>query len=196
VIAQALHAAEVRNLEHFGYGIKGFALSMIEAAIELSGGQIQGQEIQAIVDFAREMLDAPIQLLEHAQETVASLSLSHQLMLITKGDLLDQETKIARSHLADYFAHVEIVSQKTSAVYEAILARHHIDPHRFLMVGNSLKSDILPIVAIGGQAVYIPHPLTWAHETVVDTADGKQKRYSELEHIGFLPDLVSRLSSD
>jgi putative hydrolase of the HAD superfamily len=111
------------------------------------------------------MLDAPIQLLEHAQETVASLSLSHQLMLITKGDLFDQETKIARSNLGSYFAHVEIVSQKTSAVYEAILARHDIDPHRFLMVGNSLKSDILPI-AIGGKLLY--YTTAWAHGRGVD----------------------------
>jgi putative hydrolase of the HAD superfamily len=195
-IEEALHAAEVRNLQRFGYGIKGFALSMIETAIELSEGRIQGGDIQAIIDFAKEMIDAPVRLFEHAQETVAGLSASHDLMLITKGDLLDQETKIARSGLGGYFTYVEIVSQKTSAVYETLLAKHSIDPERFLMVGNSLKSDILPVVAIGGQAVYIPYDLTWVHEIVGDHDGDEQRRYFELEHIGLLPDLVRRVGDD
>jgi putative hydrolase of the HAD superfamily len=196
VIKEALHATEVRNLQRFGYGIKGFALSMIETAVELSEGRIQGGDIQAIIDFAKEMLDAPVQLFVHVEETIAGLSASHDLMLITKGDLLDQETKIARSGLGGYFTYVEIVSQKTGAVYETLLAKHSIDPERFLMVGNSLKSDILPVVAIGGQAVYIPCDLTWVHEVVGDHDGDEQRRYFELEHIGLLPDLVRRAGGD
>ena len=195
VVEEALHKAEMRNLQRYGYGIKGFALSMIETAVELSEGRVQGQEIQAIIDFAKEMLEAPVRLFEHAEETVASLSASHELMLITKGDLFDQETKIARSGLADYFTHTEIVSEKTSATYKTILAKHNIAPQRFFMVGNSLRSDILPVVAIGGQAVYIPYELTWVHETAVDHDRG-QGHYFELEHIGLVPGLVRQLSSD
>jgi len=195
-VAQAFQRIEIANLPHFGYGIKGFVLSMVEAAVEISHGQVEGREIQTIIGFAREMLDSPVQLFDGAQETVARLVAAHRLMLITKGDLLDQETKIARSGLADYFAIVEIVSHKSADVYEAILERWAIAPPRFLMVGNSLKSDILPVVAIGGQAVYIPYSLTWGHEAVADPGGGEQKGYFELAHISLLPDLVGRLSGD
>jgi len=193
-IEQALYEREMRNLQYFGYGIKGFALSMIETAIELTQGRISGAEIQEIINFARDMLKAPVQLLEHAEEVIARLSQTYDLMIITKGDLFDQETKISRSGLADYFTHFEIVSDKTRDTYEALVARYDIDLGRFLMVGNSLRSDILPIVAIGGQAVYIPFHITWAHETVTNQ-DEEQLGYFELEHIGLLPALVDRLSN-
>jgi putative hydrolase of the HAD superfamily len=186
-----LYAIEIRNLETFGYGIKGFTLSMIEAAIELTHGQVVGQDIQQIIDFAREMLRAPLQLLDHVAELIPRLARMHTLMLITKGDLFDQESKIAQSGLADYFAHVEIVSDKRQDIYQALLRKHHIAPERFLMVGNSLRSDILPVVALGGAAVYIPYHLTWAHETIDDTG---AQQYFELEHIGLLPALLGRLS--
>jgi putative hydrolase of the HAD superfamily len=195
VVDQELHNAEMRNLQYYGYGIKGFALSMIETAIALSEGQVRSGEIQAIVGFVKEMLEAPVRLFEDAEETVAGLSASHELMMITKGDLFDQETKIARSGLASYFRYVEIVSEKNHSTYESILAKHDIDPRRFLMVGNSLKSDVLPVVAIGGQAVYIPYQFTWAHETMVDH-DEEQGTYFELEHIGLLPALVRQLGGD
>jgi putative hydrolase of the HAD superfamily len=186
-----LYEIEIRNLETFGYGIKGFALSMIEAAIELTHGQVVGQDIQQIIDFARGMLRAPVQLLDHVAELIPRLAETYTLMLITKGDLFDQESKIAQSGLADYFAHVEIVSDKRQDIYQTLLRKHKIAPERFLMVGNSLRSDILPVVALGGAAVYIPYHLTWAHETVGD-ADAQQ--YFELEHIGLLPALIERLS--
>jgi putative hydrolase of the HAD superfamily len=193
-IDRVLYETEMRNLRHYGYGIKSFTLSMIETAIELSGGRVRGREIREIIDLAREMLEAPVQLLEGVQEVVHTLSASHPLMIITKGDLFDQESKIARSGLADYFSHVEIVSHKTEDTYKALLAKHNIHPERFLMVGNSLKSDILPIVAIGSQAVYIPYHITWAHELVVNP--GKNRTgYFELEHIGQLPVLVEKLSN-
>jgi putative hydrolase of the HAD superfamily len=191
-IQKRLNETEIRNLEFFGYGVKGFILSMIETAIELSEGRISGREIQEIINLGRQMLRAPIELLDHVKETIPRLSRLYPLMLITKGDLFDQETKIARSALADYFKRVEIVSEKTADVYRAILEKYGYDPKRFLMVGNSLKSDILPVLAIGGQAVFIKYPTTWAHEAV-DEEETRNANYFEIDHIGkifeFLGDL-------
>jgi putative hydrolase of the HAD superfamily len=187
---EKLYATEMRNLEIFGYGIKGFTLSMIETAIELTQGRIEGREIQQIIDLAREMRRAPVQLLDHVADILPPLAETHMLMLVTKGDLFDQETKIAQSGLADHFAHIEIVSDKRQDTYEALLRKHHITPEGFLMVGNSLRSDILPVIAIGGAAAYIPYHLTWAHETVIVAGE---QQYFELEHIGMLPDLLDQL---
>jgi putative hydrolase of the HAD superfamily len=187
-----LYEIEVRNLETFGYGIKGFTLSMIEAAIELTQGRVVGQDIQQIIDFSRAMLRAPVQLLDHVAELIPQLAGTYSLMLITTGDLLDQESKIAQSGLADYFTEIEIVSDKREEIYRALLRKHKIDPARFLMVGNSVRSDILPVVAIGGRAVHIPYHLTWAHESVI--GDGGQ--YFELEHIGQLAGLLERLQRE
>jgi putative hydrolase of the HAD superfamily len=192
-IEQELHQTEMRNLHYYGYGIKGFALSLIETAIELTEGRIPGREIQKVVDLAKDMLTAEVQLLDHAQETVARLAVSYPLMLITKGDLFDQEAKIARSGLRQYFQHIEIVSDKTRGGYAALLARYRLEPSRFLMVGNSLRSDILPVVALGARAVHIPYHITWAHENV-PPPEGDQKRYFELEHLGLLPALIEKLS--
>lgn len=187
-----LYQAEQRNLPHFGYGIKAFALSMIETAVELTEGRITGHEIRAIIDMAREMIAAEVELLEHAAETVARLADGYTLMLVTKGDLRDQEAKIARSGLAPYFRFVEIVSEKNPESYTGLLARHTIAPGRFLMVGNSLRSDILPVLAVGASAVFIPYQLTWAHE-VVDPPPAGQPGYYELEHLGQLPGLLEKL---
>jgi putative hydrolase of the HAD superfamily len=191
-IEEELYQTEMRNLGHYGYGIKSFTLSMIETAIELTGGRIGGDDIGEIIGFAREMMRAPVRLLEGAEEAVRALSEAHPLMIITKGDLFDQESKIARSGLAECFRHVEIVSQKTADTYQALLDKYDIPPGRFLMVGNSLKSDILPVVTIGGHAVYIPYHLTWAHERVANPGEGRDG-YFELEHIGLLPPLVERI---
>lgn len=186
---QRLHETEIRNLQHFGYGVKGFTLSMIETAIELSEGRVSGAEIQTIIELGKEMLYAPIELLEGAAQTVAQLAASHKLMLITKGDLLDQESKIARSGLGDYFSLIEVVSEKDIDTYKRLIAKHGISPERFLMVGNSLKSDILPVLALGGQAVYIPYRTTWSHERVA-AEDLDSKPYITIEDIGQLPALL------
>jgi putative hydrolase of the HAD superfamily len=188
-----LYQREAQNIPLYGYGIKSYCLSMIETAIELTGGKIQAAEILKIIGFARQMMQADIELIEDARQTVETLSKTHHLMIITKGDLLDQEAKLDRSGLAQYFKHVEIVSEKTEESYADLLESHHVRPQRFLMVGNSLKSDVLPVVAIGGQAVYIPYALTWAHETVVE-AEAGGKKYHQLEHIGQLPELVKKLT--
>jgi len=192
-IEEELFKTEMRNLRYYGYGIKSFTLSMIETAIEISEGRIQGHEIRQIIGFARDMLNAPLQLLEGVEEVIRTLSEAHRLMIITKGDLFDQGSKLARSGLADYFTHVEVVSDKAEETYRALLARHDIHPGRFLMVGNSVKSDILPVVALGGQAVYIPYHTTWVHEVVANPHPEPQG-YFELEHIGLLPALVERLN--
>jgi len=192
-VSQRLFETEMGNLEYYGYGIKSFTLSMIETAIKISGGKIQGDRIEQIIQLARAMLTNQTELLEHVEETVRDLSQSYPLMIITKGDLLDQEVKLSRADIGDYFQHVEIVSHKTPATYADLLSRHKIEPHRFLMVGNSLKSDVLPVVELGGHAVYIPYHVTWAHE-VVEHHPGDHNGYHELEHIGQLPGLIARLS--
>ena len=187
-----LYETEMGNLQYYGYGIKSFTLSMIETAIRISGGEIEAREIQGIIDIAKEMRQAPVRLLDHVEEVIQALSESYRLMLITKGDLLDQEHKIAHSGLASYFDHVEVVTDKTADIYRALLAKHRITPERFTMVGNSLRSDILPVVSLGARAVHIPYHLTWAHEAVPVRPD-EALEYVELEHIGLLPELVGRL---
>ena len=191
-IEERLFQTEMRNLQHFGYGIKAFALSMIETAVELTEGRIAGSDIQTIIDSIKAMLAADVELMEHAAATLARLAETYLLMVITKGDLRDQELKIARSGLARHFRHVEIVSDKSPATYEIILRRHGVAPERFLMVGNSLRSDILPVLALGGSAVYVPYQLTWAHENVAPPA-AEQPGYYEIAHLGLLPDLLDRL---
>jgi putative hydrolase of the HAD superfamily len=193
-IDERLYQAELRNLGHFGYGIKGFALSMIETAVELTEGRISGSEIQRIIDIAKGMLTAEVELLEHAAETIPLLAQRGALMLITKGDLRDQEIKIAHSGLAPYFRYVEILSEKNPESYIAVLNRHAIPPECFLMVGNSLRSDILPVLEIGGSAVYIPYQYTWGHEAA-DPPEG-QPGYYHLAHLGLLLELLERLEGD
>ena len=173
---------EKKNLQVFGYGIKGFVLSMIETSIQLTKGEISGNEIEQIMDFGREMLTAPIQLLEHVEDTLQQLQNKYILLLITKGDLIDQETKIARSGLSDYFNSIEIISEKNVPAYQKILDKHQIQPERFLMVGNSIRSDILPVLEIGGTAVYVPYEIDWAHEH--DSKPGSSASFHEMTHLG------------
>jgi putative hydrolase of the HAD superfamily len=191
-VQRKLYETETRNLKLFGYGVKGFTLSMIETAVELTGGQICGPDIQFIIDYGKEMLASPVRPLEKVQAVLEELSASHRLMLITKGDLFDQETKLARSGLAAYFDLVEIVSEKTEMTYKDLLANHGIKTEDFLMVGNSLRSDILPIIAIGGHAIHIPYHTTWQHENV-DENEAAEAEYHRLDGIGDLPGLITNL---
>jgi putative hydrolase of the HAD superfamily len=192
-VERHLYETEMSNIELYGYGIKSFALSMIETAIELTDGKILAEEIQKIIEITRWMLTADVQLIEGVKETVLTLAQSYQLMVITKGDLLDQESKLRRSGIADCFRWVEVVSEKNEPTYQALLDRYRFEPNRFLMVGNSMKSDILPILALGGHAVYIPHHLTWAHENSDHHPHG-QNGFYELERIGQLPALLKLLN--
>lgn len=193
-VREELYAREVQNIPIYGYGIKSFALSMIELSIELTGGRLRADDVAEIIDIAKRMLTAEVDLFEHAQSTVRQLSRNFDLMVITKGDLLDQELKLKRSGIAEHFRCVEIVSEKTHAVYSSILSKYRIEPKRFLMVGNSLKSDILPVVQAGGHAVFVPCDQTWAHENLTDQKIDKSA-YHELENLGQLPALVDRLSN-
>jgi putative hydrolase of the HAD superfamily len=163
-VDRTLFATEMRNLELYGYGVKGFTLSAIETAIDLTGGRITTDEIRHLIELGREMLAHPVNLLEGVSETLAELSPRFRLVLITKGDLRDQERKLRKSGLADHFRQVEIVSEKDSGSYRRLFDRHAIDPERFLMVGNSLKSDILPVLTLGGAGAHIPYHLTWEAE--------------------------------
>jgi putative hydrolase of the HAD superfamily len=194
-IQKKLYETEIRNLQLFGYGIKGFALSLIETAVELSEGRIKGHEIQSILDAAKEMLRAPVETLKGVKSTLARLSKHHVLMVLTKGDLLDQESKLARSGLGDFFRHVEVVSQKNRATYRAIMRRFGLQSNRFLMVGNSLKSDILPVVDVGGRAVHIPYQTLWAHEKVGSDEAARQDYY-RLERISQLPGLLKQIREE
>lgn len=187
-IDKRLFDTETENIQHFGYGVKGFTLSMIETAIELSEGRISGAEIMQIIDFAKIMLKSPIELLEDVAETIEKLSQTHDLMIITKGDLFDQESKIARSGLADYFSKIEIVKEKDDAVYQKIIDRHKIDKDKFVMVGNALKSDILPVLRIGSSAIHIPYHTTWAREIVADD-ELKNYNFVQLDGMKYLAEL-------
>ena len=185
-----LDETAMRNLSHFGYGIKGFTLSMIETALDLTKGAVTGQQLRQILDYGKEMLQMPIEPLPHVEEVLVHLSRTCTLMLLTKGDLFDQEAKIARSGLADHFTHIEIVSEKNEETYAALLQRHGIQPADFCMVGNSLKSDILPVVALGGHAVYVPYYTTWLHERV-EPSEAERQRYHQIAHLGELPRLLA-----
>jgi len=166
IIEQSLYETEVSNLGHYGYGVKSFTLSMIETAIDLTEGRITGADIEQVLQLGREMLLAPVDLLDGVADVIAELGEANDLMVLTKGDLLDQETKIARSGLGDFFSHVEVVSRKDRGTYESVLAAHGLSAREFVMVGNSLKSDIVPVVEMGGHAIFVPYESSWEHEDV------------------------------
>jgi putative hydrolase of the HAD superfamily len=192
-VAHTLFETEMRNLAYYGYGIKSYALSMIETAIQISASKIDGQGVLQVIGLAKDMLNANIQLFDHAQQVVTRLSALYPLMLITKGDLLDQQRKLTRSGLEACFRYVEIVTDKTPESYAALLERYHIDPTRFLMIGDSIRSDILPVITLGGCAVHIPYHITWAHEHI-DLTDEQRQHFQKLDHLGLLPGLIEKLS--
>ena len=192
-VEASVNRTELANLDYFGYGVSSFALSLIETAIDLTGGRIAGRDLVDLLDLAREMVSEKIELFPGANETLTALAGPHPLMLVTKGDLLHQSSKLERSGLRSYFTSVEVVSRKTPDVYAAILSRHGIDPRRFLMVGNSLRSDVLPVLELGGWAVYVPAALTWSHEDADPPGQGTH-RYFELETLAALPALVETIT--
>ncbi len=164
ILDERLLACERRNLPLFGYGVKAFTLSLIETAIEVTDGRIPGRDLQSVLDLGKVLLDHPVDLLDGVREAVDTLTDTYRVMVLTKGDLLHQETKVARSGLAELFWRVEIMSEKDEPTYQRILRRHDIDPATFVMVGNSVRSDILPVLAIGARAVHVPYSVTWALE--------------------------------
>lgn len=165
-IDQELFRMEMDNLELYGYGIKAFTLSMVESALELSNYNISTKTIEAILNIGKDMLNKPVELLDGVEEVLKTLSKKYRLILATKGDLLDQERKLEKSGLTDYFHHIEVLSDKKEANYSKLLNHLDINPSEFLMIGNSLKSDVLPLVNLKANAIHVPFHTTWAHEQV------------------------------
>jgi len=193
-VRERLYQTETRNLDHFGYGVKAFALSMIETAVKLTEGRVSGSELHFLIELVKEMLRGPMELLDGVKETLETLMERYPLMLLTKGDLFEQESKIARSGLSGCFRYIEIVSRKDDSVYRSLLVKYSVSPERFLMIGNALRSDVLPVLEIGGSAIYIPHPLTWQHEHAEPPTAG-QNGFYELDAIKQVPDLLERIET-
>lgn len=183
---QELFKVEIRNLGRYGYGVKGFVLSMIECALDLSNHTLPQTSISEIINLGKEMIEYPIELLPDVVDVISRLKDEYRLIVVTKGDLLDQERKLQRSEIAHYFHHVEIVHEKEEANYLRLLRQQDIDPKEFLMVGNSLKSDVLPVVGIGAQAVHIPFHTTWQHEEA-ESQSQENADYLTLSSIADLP---------
>jgi len=192
-LMERLVEAEGRNLGHYGFGIKGFVLSMIETAIEVTEARVPASVIGELVAVGREMLSHPIELLPHARSAVEALAGHYRVLLITKGDLLDQERKLAQSGLGELFDGVEIVSDKTASVYARIFDRHGDGALRAMMVGNSLKSDVIPAIEAGGWGVFVPHGLTWVHEAA--EAPVGHARFRELADLGELSEAIAAVEA-
>jgi putative hydrolase of the HAD superfamily len=190
-LSERLLAAERRNLALYGFGIKGFTLSMIETALELTKGDLPGEVVGRILDIGRDMLRHPVDLLPHARETLEALAGRYRLVLITKGDLFDQERKLAASGLGPLFDGIEIVSDKTETAYAAVLGRQGSTPEETVMIGNSLKSDILPPLALGAAAIFVPHDLTWIHEHA-EAPEG-HPRFFQARDLSEVPDILRSL---
>ncbi len=191
-LASRLLEAERRNLRHYGFGIKGFTLSMIETAIEVTEDRVPARVIHEILEAGRELLQHPIELLPHAEQAVTGLADQYRIVLITKGDLLDQERKLAQSGLGDLFDGVEIVSDKNASTYERVFSEYGDGAERGMMVGNSLKSDVVPALQAGSWGVFVPHDLTWAIEHADEPVG--EPRFHELADLGELQGLVESLA--
>lgn len=188
-----LDVVENRNIPYFGYGVNSFVFSLIETAIQVTNRAISAVDIERIMEIAHQMHTQKVDLYDHVEPVLRQLSQSYPLMLITKGDLLHQQSKLRRSGLSRYFKHVEVVADKTQEIYSSILEEHHVDAARFLMVGNSMRSDILPVLELGGHAVYIPSKLVWFHEHR-DLPDELAANFVELEHLGQVVDWIAASS--
>ena len=193
VVERLLLETETRNIPFYGYGIKSFGLSMIETAIKISEGNIEGSGIKKILDVIHEMVQTRIEVLTGVYDTLKILFPDYKLMMITKGDMLDQERKLEQSGLRDFFSVIEVVNHKDTAVYRKILEKNKILAQEFLMIGNSLRSDVLPVSALGAYGVLINHHITWEHEKLINQDIG-QHQYFELAQISELPDLVEKIN--
>ena len=188
-IDQELFKTEMKNLPLYGYGIKGFVLSMIESAIDLSNNNVSAKTMQAILDIGKDMLEKPIELLNGVEEVLKECSKKYRLILATKGDLLDQERKLEKSGLLEYFHHIEVLSDKKEANYSRLLNHLDIKPSQFLMIGNSLKSDVLPLVNIKAHAIHVPFHTTWVHEQVSEN-ETNGKAYKTINNLNDLLELL------
>jgi len=189
-IDQELFKLEIQNLVLYGYGIKGFMLSMVECALKLSNYTIHQKVIEEILNIGKEMLDKPIELLDGVEEVLQSLQGKYKLIVATKGDLLDQERKLEKSGLIQYFHHTEVMSEKKVQDYRKLVKHLDIEPQELLMIGNSLKSDVLPLIEMGASAIHIPFHTTWAHEEV-SKQDALNSDYKTLSSIKDVLPLLS-----
>ncbi|NOQ38733.1 MAG: HAD hydrolase-like protein [Anaerolineales bacterium] len=185
---------EVENIQYYGYGVMSFALSMIEMAIELTGERIHPGDIRKLLNLAKAMLTAEVEVFDGVRQLLKEISKEYPLMLITKGDLFHQQRKLEASGLAEFFQAVEVVSDKTPEIYREILKRHQISPHRFIMVGNSLRSDVIPVLNLGAWAIYLSDHLTWSHEDD-PLAEISQDRYREVKEISQVLSAVEALEN-
>jgi len=184
-----VHETEMRNLPFYGFGITSFILSLIETAIDATGGAISGVEIGRLLTIARDMISADVRLMDEVEDTLATLAADFPLLLITKGDLLHQTDKVARSGLGRYFAGVEVVADKTPQTYADILRRRGVPPERFVMVGNSPRSDVLPVATLGGRAIYVPDEMTWVYD-LVDVPPDLPGQVYRVGRLGEIVDLI------
>ncbi|MCM2451737.1 HAD family hydrolase [Agrobacterium vitis] len=191
MISERLLEAEKRNLAHYGFGIKGFTLSMIETALDITEGRAPGTVIGEILAIGRDLLSHPVETMPGVHDVLEALAGQYFLVMITKGDLFEQERKLAQSGLGDFFDAVEIVSDKNATTYRRLFSKHGDEPERSMMVGNSLKSDIVPALAVGAWGVFVPHELTWVFEHVEKPIDAP--RFRELPEISALPELVASI---
>lgn len=189
-IDQELFRMEIDNLPLYGYGVKAFTLSMVESALELSNYNVSPKTIEAILNIGKEMLNKPVELLDGVEDVLKVLSKKYRLILATKGDLLDQERKLEKSGLTDYFHHIEVLSDKKEVNYSKLLNHLDINPSEFLMIGNSLKSDVLPLVNIKAHAIHVPFHTTWAHEEVTQE-EKNGKSYKTIKSLSELIDMVN-----
>ncbi len=172
---------EIANLPLYGYGIKGFVLSMVETALRVSNNTITADVVEQILDLGKQMLNQPIELLDGVPEVLETLKGKYRLVVATKGDLLDQERKLKKSNLTGYFHHVEVMSEKDDANYLKLIKHLDIQPEELLMIGNSLKSDVMPVLNVGGHAIHVPYHITWAHEQIEHSIDNE--RFKSVENI-------------
>jgi putative hydrolase of the HAD superfamily len=180
-IERELLKTEIGNLGLYGYGIKGFVLSMIETALKVTDGQINTQAIEKILALGKELLNEPIELLEGVEQVLHTLQGKYRLVVATKGDLLDQERKLKKSNLSQYFHHIEVMSEKDDASYLKLVKHLDIQSNELLMIGNSLKSDIIPVLNIGGHAIHVPYHITWVHEMVENQVE--HENFKSVSHI-------------
>lgn len=187
---QELFKMEMKNLPLYGYGVKAFALSMVEMALEISNHNVSQKTIHDILNIGKKMLEKPVELLDGVEEVLKDLSKKYRLILATKGDLLDQERKLEKSGLTEYFHHIEVMSDKQDANYSKLLNHLDIKPSEFLMIGNSLKSDILPLVHLKAHAIHVPFHTTWAHEQVTEK-ETNGKSYKTINSLRELKNLLN-----
>lgn len=189
-VAKELFKTETQNIPLYGYGVKGFMLSMVETALRISNNKVPPIVIEKALEYGKELLDKPLELLEDIEDALQQLKKKYRLVVATKGDLLDQERKLKKSGLEHYFHHIEIMSDKQEADYQKLIKHLDIMPQEFMMIGNSLKSDVMPVLAVGAHAVHIPYHITWAHEAVAETI-----QHPNFQHVNSVKELLPSLLS-